>query len=282
MGQRMREDPRQFSDRSFFLRTHLERLCELEHRLDQITVVLALGGEAEHEAYARELTKVGDTPVVVLTRANECYSYGSWEHAFLTFRDSFSHYVFIEDDYVPCFDHFDERLIDIVERKRTYVCGLHAWRQTHAAISNAIVTSELLADVLTGSFLRDVRGMPRPSDGFYSQLMWSRCFYERGYVIEDWTDEHSSPFWNGWEIRWYGHPSLPCMMVPIQATGRDISIADGVSCRLNAAMTTSGKVTPSAPDDQAMWDEFLSRGLDDSRWAFPPMASKPFYWYDSD
>jgi hypothetical protein len=282
MGPRQNEDPRQVADRSFFLRTHLQRLSELEHRLDQITVVLATGGEAPHEAYALALTELDGTPVVVLPRENQCYSYGSWEHAFLTFGDAFTHYVLIEDDYIPCFDRFDEHLLEIVERKKTYVCSLQAWEKTHAAISNSIASSPLLHDVLSSSFVAGAQGHPRPTDGFYSQLMWSKWFYDNNYVIEDWTDTNASPFWNGHEIRWYGHPSFPPLFVPIQALGREISIADGWTRRLNVTMMSNGDVVPLQPNDKAMWDECLACSLDDGRWAFPPMLSKPFYWDKTD
>lgn len=268
MGPRMSEDARQVQDRSFFLRTHLARLSELKHQLDQITVVLATGGEPTHEAYATGLTQVGDTPVVVLSRPNECYSYGSWEHAFVTFGDAFTHYIFIEDDYIPCFDDFDRQLVDISKKKKAYVCSLHGWQQTHAAISNSIVASSILQNVLPTQLVNLVRSIPQSSRGYYSQIIWSKGFCESGYPIEDWTDTNSSPYWTGSEIRWYGHPSLMCLLVPIQAVGHIVNIVDGRT-RLVGALDMNGRVAPVHPADIEMWNGFLATDLNDQRWNFP-------------
>lgn len=275
MGERQNEDPRQVEDRAFFLKTHIRRLSELSHDLSQITIVLARGGDEEAEAYACSLAT---DDVVVLTRRNECYSYGSWEDAFLADPD-FDHFIFVEDDYIPCLDNFDRSLVEICDSKETYVCSLTAWKKTHAAISNSVCPRHILERLFPSIPDEMVGKIPKPGDGFYSQLTWSRFFYEAGYTIDDWTESFSSPFWNGWELRWYGHPSLPSLFVPIQATGRIVSIADGVSCRLRAVLAENGTVSPVSSDDMTMWDEFLSRGLDDSRWRFPPILSKPFYWH---
>jgi len=249
--------------------------------LAQITIVLAKspnGDAAADERIEAMADPDGSPPLIVLTRENGCYSYGSWEHAYLTFREEFSHYIFVEDDYIPCHDNFDTELVDIVERKQTHVCSLTAWWNTHAAISNAICTKEVLENVMPTSYADDAATRPHAVSGYHSQLMWSWTFYDRGYEILDWTDTHASPFWNGHEIRWYGHPALPCMFVPMHAIERQISIADGVAGRLAATMSIDGTVRPITEKDQAVWDEFLARGRNDSRWRFPGLQSKPAWW----
>lgn len=260
MGRRGNEDRRQVEDRSFFLRTHLSRLKELDHRLAQVTVVIATGADPRDEEYVRALVRVRDVPIVVLERENLGLSYGSWNFAYETFGREFTHYVLVEDDYIPCSDHFDEALIDIAERKRSYVCSLSGWDKRHAAISNSISSSSILGKLLPA---------PVKEDGWGAQITWSQHFYDCGFPVEDWTDTHSSPFWSGWEVRWYGHPSLPPMFVPIQALGNEVGICDG-SARLVASLDRSGRVEPSTPEDAATWKELLATNRHDNRWEFPP------------
>lgn len=272
MGKRNHEDERQVAERTLFLREHLDRLDELKHGLDQITIVLATGGDAAAEQQARVLAA---ERTLVLERPNAYYSYGSWRHAFLTLKQAFSHYIFVEDDYLPCFDGFDEALLEIAVKKNTYVCGLNCWKQMNAAISNSVVPSRILKQVMLQHFAEHLSPTPAPSDGYRSQISWSLAFFKRGYLIEDWIDTHSSPFWNGHQVRWYGHPRLPPLFVPFHAVGRKIVITRSGSDGLSALIDKSGKVTPLTPNDSEIWGEYLSRSLDDGCYRFPSEIPNP-------
>lgn len=231
MGARMFEDSRQVRDRLFFIREHLKHLNACSHGCAQITIVVA--GPMDAQGYLSSLKELGGTPIRVLQRPNSGYSYGSWNHAFESCGDAFSHYVFVEDDYVPSAHLQVDRLVSLADQKGTYVCALRGRKGTHAAISNAVVSSDILNTV-----------MPAPvnDNGFVSQTVWSQHFSESGYSVDDWTGEFSSPYWTGTEVRWYGHPSRPPAFIPIQAIGSLVGVVDGRD-RIRAVLDGSGNVS---------------------------------------
>ncbi len=259
MGPRSYEDPRQVNDRSFFLRTHLKRLRELDHGVDQVTIVMATGGDSEAESYVRTLTEAEGAPFIVLARENYGYSYASWNYSYEMCGDSFSHYVFVEDDYMPCRDGFVDVLLEAADRKATYVCSLAGREGTHAAISNAIVSSSILKKVLPA---------PTGPTGHIAQTEWSKYFSVCGYPVEDWTDTHSSPFWAGTKVRWYGHPDLPPMFLPIQSVGAPIEIIDGRLTSIVAGITPDGRVQPCSERDVTSWSRLSKTDSADDRWIF--------------
>lgn len=259
MGPRLYEDQRQVDDRSFFLRTHLRRLRELDHGVDQVTVVMATGGDLEAESYVRTLTETGGIPLVVFTRENYGYSYASWNYSYERLGDSFSHYVFVEDDYMPCRNGFADVLLEVAERKATYVCSLAGREGTHAAISNAIVPSSVLKRVLPA---------PTGPTGYIAQTEWSKYFSVCGYRVEDWTDTYSSPFWAGTKVRWYGHPDLPPMFVPIHSVGVPVEIIDGRLTSVRGNITSDGRVQPCSDCDAIKWSGLLTTDPVDDRWKF--------------
>lgn len=256
MGHRLSEDQRQVRDRSFFLRRHVAQLEQLDHRIDHITVVMAEGGNKKAESYARALTNAGNTPIDIIARPNHGLSYGSWNFAYEFFGDAFSHYILAEDDYIPCQHRFGETLVDIAERKQSYVCSLSGRKKTHAAISNAVVSSSILRQV-----------MPAPTWGI-AQTSWSQHFHDSGFPVEDWTDTYSSPYWVGKELRWYGHPGLPPMFIPIQAVDQIVGIVDGRKMRFNGSISPDGRVVPVG-GGATKWHQLLETSTDDSRWRYP-------------
>lgn len=256
MGRRRYEDPRHVADRSFFLREHLRRLSELDHALDQVTLVVAVGGDPVAERFA-EGARVGDTPVVVLRRQNGGFSYGSWNHAYEAFGEEFTHYVLVEDDYLPCLDHFDRTLVEFADAEGTYVCGLSAWDGTHAAISNGVVPT---------AAWRHVHPAPTHLHGDLAQTVWSRSFHAAGFPVRDWLATHSSPFSRaGARLRWYGHPSLPPLFAPVQALRAPVVVSDGTS-RLRACLDAYGRVSPADPASAEVWRAMLETEPSDPRW----------------
>jgi len=219
-GTRAHEDTRARVDRTFFMREHIRALEALEHSLDQITVVLAEGGDAEADAFIKSIDRIGDTPVKVLVRENTGYSYASWNHAFETFRDAFDYYILIEDDYIPWADGFDEILVAHAKEKNTYVCSLATRGGRHGAISNGIVPSKVWEKVHPAPFAHG----SETRNGNDSQRQWTMWFAEKGFWVKDHTDTHSSPFWNGHSIRWYGDLSKPVLMMPIHAARRFVKV----------------------------------------------------------
>jgi hypothetical protein len=222
MGARGSEDTRQMVDRAFFVRQQMRYLERVVHNLDQVTVVVARGGD---EGAGREVVRVCEQtslPVKVLFRENAGYSYGSWNHAYEVYGTEFSHYILAEDDYVPVADGFDDRIVKLTDEEGGYVCGLvssapvHRWSDVgdHAAVTNGGIRSDDWDAV-----------HPAPidaTDGQYSgpntQVRWSSAF-ARTVGISDWIPVYATPFWNGRFLEWFSSPRAQPIFVPVQAIG---------------------------------------------------------------
>jgi len=213
-GVRVREDPRYTEDRSLYLRKHMEQLRSVRHSLDQVTVVLAEGGDTVADAFVLGLGggRVRDTPIVVMARKNEGYSYGSWNHCFESFGTRFDYYIIVEDDYAPVLEGFDQVLVSIAKEKRTYVCGMATMGGRHAAISNGVIPSEVWSVVHPAPYVCG-RGI---GAGNSSQSVWSQHFHDSGFPVQDTLDCYSSPFWaRGSSLKTYGDGTLPPIFVPV-------------------------------------------------------------------
>ncbi len=260
MGPRRVEHEPNQADRTSFLRAHIHALETLSHSLDQVTVVLAEGGDPEAEAFARRMTKIGSVPVRVLTRPNFGVSYAGWDLAYKTFGDEFSHYIVVEDDYVPFLDGFDQRLVHMADASNNYVCGLTERTRKLAAISNGVIPERIWRNVTTPSLKK---GKPEES-----QIVWSRAFYDAGHPLEDCLKYYSSPFWSGQSMmRWYGHPSLRPLFVPAQAIDRCVPVDTGVGMRGAPSLKIGANGSITARDeDSRVWEDVMATDLSDQRW----------------
>jgi hypothetical protein len=257
MGSRNYDDRLHAKDRSLFLRRHLEQLKILEHNLDQVTIVLAEGGDNDADAWAKSIEEVGGTPVRVIVRRNIGLSYGSWNEAYETFADDFDYSILAEDDYAPALDNFDRELVRLADRDNTYVCAMASPCGKLAAVSNGIIPHRVWKEV-----------HPVPYDethsrtrGNRSQRLWSGYFQPKGYPVTDWMKEFSTPFrQNSHAVYWYGHASLPPVFVPIQALGYKTRILWRESSMLGAIDNRGGLVFDHAPSE-ALWEEARSLPL---------------------
>lgn len=221
MGGRRAEDRRSLKDRSFFLRQHLQVLETRRHQIDLVTIVLARGGDDNADALARAIKSAGDTPVEVLERENTGYSYASWNHAFETYGDRFTHYILIEDDYAPWVDDFDSILIAHANRKNTYVCSKQSRNGFHGAISNGVIPYEVWKRCHPAPWVDGVA----VRDGNASQRIWTAHFCKKGFPLQDHTDTHSSPFWDGRKVVWYGDTSKPPLFMPVHAFDQTLPVS---------------------------------------------------------
>lgn len=219
MGERRAEHAPNIADRTSFLRAHIHALETLPHSLDQVTVVLAQGVEGDDndgdpvaEEFAQSLKEIAGVPVEILLRPNTGMSYAGWNLAHQTFGDAFTHYVVVEDDYVPFQPNFDSFLVRISEQRESVVCSLTEDTQTLAVISNGIIPERVWRRVAFTEARRNED----------SQVLWSNAFHAAGYPIEEYLKLYSAPFWSCTRrvpgiVRWYGHPSLAPLFVPVQA-----------------------------------------------------------------
>lgn len=207
-----------------FIKQHIEKLNTVSHDLAQISVGYPHNPEeiCEYTGYMQSLKALDDgTPIVVYPMENHGRSYGQYSRIFNTCRDDgFTHYIFIEDDYVPYLDGFDVRLANMFDN--TPNCGLLCgmFTNNHAAISNGISSHEVL------SHMWDKYGVLyfEQKDGYtpQGQKEWSYQFMNAGYEIHDWIHEYRSLY--------YQHSNKPRsysdgvhqddIIIPIQCCGK--------------------------------------------------------------
>ena len=221
-GARRADDRRAVRDRTFMIRHHIAALESANHSLEQITIVLAEGGDEKADAFIKGLKFIGDTPVVVLVRENTGYSYASWNHAFETYKERFTHYIIVEDDYMPWVHNFDTILVEHADRENTYVCGLEARRGKLASISNGIIPSKVWAQVHPAPYTAGATAR----EGNSSQKIWTEWFSIKGFPIADHLSTHSSPFWVGNTIRWYGDLRKPPLFIPVDSVERVVLVSN--------------------------------------------------------
>ena len=118
-GLRRVNPPEYVTDRSVFLKKHLESLVALRHNLAQITLVINHNPEEPPE-YAKFIDSLpnhlNDVPLQVIRRSNRGFSYGGYSTAYaVTKAKQFTHYMLMEDDYVFCLNNFDDIMVNLQE-----------------------------------------------------------------------------------------------------------------------------------------------------------------------
>jgi hypothetical protein len=213
------------SDRTCYLKSHLQQLEKLKHNLDQITIVVASAVEDRPE-FAEYIDSIRDK-YTIIERENYGQSYGSWCKAYEIYRDKFDYYVFVEDDYVFMLDDFDSLLVEDFKSRENcgYLCskvGKSKDGIEHASISNGICSSEALGKVW------DKFGwLPHPMDNIYStdpQICFSLAFADVGYRLQDFSESYFLPYTNpvylntcgDLEIISLGNTDKPPIIVPVQ------------------------------------------------------------------
>lgn len=216
----------------WYIKHHLEHLNTLKHDLAQVTIGHPRNtNEApEYSEYLSSLRNLDcGTPIQVLDVENMGRSYGQYSAAFGKDGGLFSHYIFIEDDYIPTLDYFDIELITVLQQMKNcdYLCSVAQRRSEsgrwslksvdrfeHAAVSNGVCTSQTLRKVWE-KFGDLPHGRPE-------NLHWQKCF-SRGFtavecVIDDYLHKYSSLYMDheSGGIRIYGDPSKASIISPIQ------------------------------------------------------------------
>lgn len=199
------------------LKRHLEKLDKVRHSLSQISVGHPYNPDERRE-YTDWIRSLKETtsgiPIKVYDTDNNGRSYGQWSHMFDKCRNKFTHFIFIEDDYVPVKDDFDKILVDLFERqsklnKCGFLCGLifdqsgrygTAMKQKHAAVANGISSNEVLSNVW-----RNFKMLPHDQNGYSDgQILFSQGFMKTGYTIQEYLDHYRCLYWQHCDkIRWY-------------------------------------------------------------------------------
>ena len=196
-------------DRTYYLRAQLKSLEKLEHRLDQITVVVPKNPNEpnNYTQFVESLPDfIGETKLVVIRRENYGQSYGSYSHVYEKYRSQFDYYIFVEDDYIFVKDNFDTELV--INHRSMHNCGFLCslvledidTPEIHAGIANGIANSESL------KLIWDKYGeLPHSNWGKAAlneetayntgpQIKFSHAFLEVGKGLYDLTFKYRAPF----------------------------------------------------------------------------------------
>ena len=203
------------------LTRHLQQLNSLKCDLAQVTIGRPKCHHELHE-YTHTVETIKQledgTPVAVLPLKNEGLSYGQWSRIFSEYEESFSHYIFIEDDYVPVRDHFDRWLVNRFDELHRscrcgFLCGVVLNKAgikpapLHAAVSNGVTSFEVLKAV------RDHHGC-LPHD---NQLTFSQAFTACGFSLCDYLDTFRCRYWpHTRKVRLFGDKNKPDLIDPIE------------------------------------------------------------------
>lgn len=223
-GPRRFMHPAYAADRTIFLKLHLRQLGQLRHDLALVTVVVNEFPDPAFDAYADTLDgqKVRETPIRVLRRPNTGMSYGAWADVFLRDRETFSHYLWIEDDYVVVQDHFDTKMLEMMRSSSCdYLCGFAAdlGLGKHAAISNGLVSSKVLSRVYKerGTLPHASSAVDYGDNYRQGQIGMSRAILEVGGTLGDFTGFGWAAPWSDYgQVRSFRNPEGPLLIAPAE------------------------------------------------------------------
>ena len=215
-----------------YLKKHLQRLFELKWDLiAQITVVRPAGSDSE-EFY--NIDPNIRKHIVILDRPENDRSYGQFLFAYKQYEGYFTHYIIVEDDYIPNIDHFDLVLFSIMEEKGCdYLCGKYGrFRKTdplHPQQNQGIVKSsafrKILADNCNPTFHKN--GI---EDG-QEQSMFAELFTKNGLKIADYSDRFPIPYFDRYlryfsEAKGFDTPFVPYQCLYHRAFGYEWDLPD--------------------------------------------------------
>lgn len=219
-----------------FLERHLAQFSKVKHPLiSQISIGYPYNPQEKlrYTQWITNLNRTADgTPIKVYPMDNIGRSYGQWSKMFDLNRNKFTHFLFIEDDYVPVLDEFDKILVEMFEEKHKdsncgFLCGLvldesgryGATYVKHAAIANGVASNETLSNVWK---LKEC--LPHDHSNIYShgQISFSQGFLEAGYSLQEYLGPYRCLYWqHSPQIRiyWDGVHKQD-LIVPIQFIDR--------------------------------------------------------------
>jgi len=199
-----------------YLKKHLQRLFELKHNLAQITVVRPAGSDNE-EFYNidPEIRK----HITLIDRSENDRSYGQFLFAYKTYENYFTHYIIVEDDYIPNIDHFDTLLVMLMEEKGCdYLCGKYGrFRKTdplHPQQNQGIVKSSAFRKILADNC--DPKFYKNGIEDGQEQSMFAELFTKNGLTISDYSDRYSIPYFDRYLRYFSEHKGFNTLFVPYQ------------------------------------------------------------------
>lgn len=187
------------------LKNHVRTLVTTENNISQITIMKPRNPAENSDYYNIE----PNDKIKIVDCENEYLSYGQWLKAAKLFLKEFDYFIFIEDDYVPCINNFDSRLIDIY-KEGTYLCQLvdkNRAAEIHCALSNGLVSKQTITPLLlnhdykewfdryTSKFPRVTAGEYRSYGGRNYQIVFSKYLIENGIILKDYTEFYNADYY---------------------------------------------------------------------------------------
>lgn len=199
-GDRRVESKSYEEDRAFHIKAQINRLSNLNHSIDQITIVINEDhNSAEHPEFMEYINSIPDTvggsTVHVKIRKNIGMSYGAWNYACEEYLNLFDYHIIVEDDYIPVIDNFDKILIEELESKNLgYLCACYT---DHASVSNGIISSAALKSIYNSGNNLPYANQENGSYGvneIHGQIEISKAFTNAGYGVGDYTNKYLTIF----------------------------------------------------------------------------------------
>ena len=107
------------------LKCHIKKILSLKNNLSQITIMKASSNAYYKDYYdIASIIQTSNIPIKVIECENFGYSEGQWLKAYEIYKNQFDYYIFMEDDYCPNMEIFDEILIDCYKNKFSKNIGL--------------------------------------------------------------------------------------------------------------------------------------------------------------
>jgi len=199
-----------------YLKKHLKRLLELQHSIAKIIVVKPIGSDDER---FYDLDQETLAKIEILERPENDRSYGQFLFAYKIYGNKFSHYIIVEDDYIPNLDNFDSILYNMMKEKGcNYLCGKYG----RAKRTDPFHPQQNMGIVQAAAFEKILSTDPNPK--FYKNgdndgqefIMFGNLFANNGLIISDYSDHYSVPYFDRY-MRWFtASRSLETLFVPYQ------------------------------------------------------------------
>lgn len=177
-------------DKFFFLKKQVEFLINYKHDLDQITFVIN-GDLPSEEKYLKIIEPLKNKcNLSTLKRENIGISYGGFSDAVDKYINEFDFFIFLEDDWVFCYDYFDNYLIRkfLKEKNTSMVCAVSSNTDinskrifgNHASVSIYCSSEDKIKE------LYKIYGkLPYSENGYFNgQVFQTSKFFEIGNVID--------------------------------------------------------------------------------------------------
>lgn len=233
MGPRGRGGSEYERDRSFFLREHIAQLEALASPTIHGYTIVHNDCGVPAERFLDSLPKtIAGVPLTLMRRPNKGMSYAAFAHA-IGRLPSASHFVLMEDDYVPTQPDFAKWMVDRMPRGMLTAAAwdwrwhVHEPGRLHAAIFGGVVYAPAIrAAIDKGWYGKSVlHPAPGYEAGYHSQVTMSWALISNGFELDDWLEERASAYWTGHSVEWYAHGhNRPAMMVPLQAIEKRVTM----------------------------------------------------------